>query len=53
MVDYKRLKSTRFARSVGGQFVIATLVVLLLFWLVGAGASYALEGIFRGNWFVF
>ncbi len=47
------VKARRFLRSVGGQFLLATLAVLLLFLLVGAGVSYLLGSVFGGGWFVF
>ncbi|WP_179332340.1 hypothetical protein [Streptomyces sp. Tue6028] len=47
------MNARRFLRSVGGQFLLATLAVLLLFLLVGAGVSYLLGSAFGGGWFVF
>ncbi|WP_345647335.1 hypothetical protein [Streptomyces siamensis] len=47
------MNARRFLRSTGGQFLLATLAMLLLFLLVGAGVSYLLKSAFGGGWFVF
>ncbi|MEU5592381.1 hypothetical protein [Streptomyces sp. NPDC020298] len=45
------LRAKRFPSTVGGQFALVALIVLIVFAGVWAGVSFFLQEIFGGGWF--
>ncbi|MFE9636424.1 hypothetical protein [Streptomyces sp. NPDC006463] len=43
----------RFLKHPGGQFAVVTVLMLILFALVGLGVTFVLHVLFGGAWMVF